>query len=114
MTGKDIPYPMLSDQDGSIGKLYGVYDDEGMINNRGMFIIDPEGIVQGYEVLTPSIGRNLFEALRQIKAYHHVRTSKGCEVTPAGWEPGKKTLKPGEALVGKVGEEWDVKKDLQG
>lgn len=28
------------------------------------------------------------------------------EATPAGWEPGKLTLKPGEDLVGKVCEIW--------
>ena len=28
------------------------------------------------------------------------------EATPAGWEPGKKSLKPGEELVGKVCEMW--------
>lgn len=28
------------------------------------------------------------------------------EVTPSGWQPGKPTLKPGPALVGKVWEVW--------
>ena len=45
MIDKDIPYPMLSDQGGNIGKMYGVYDAEGGVNTRGRFIIDPDAVV---------------------------------------------------------------------
>jgi alkyl hydroperoxide reductase subunit AhpC len=108
MIGKDIPFPMLSDQDGSIGKMYGIYDDDGGVETRGRFIIDPDGIVQGFEVLTPPVGRNVSESIRQIKAFQHVRESNGMEATPAGWKPGKKTLKPEPALVGNVWRVWSV------
>ena len=46
------------------------------------------------------------ELIRQVKAFQHVRATG--EVTPAGWEPGKPTLKPGPSLVGKVWKEWSV------
>ena len=108
MIGQDVPYPMLSDQGGNIGKLYGVYDEEAGINARGGFIIDPDGIVQGYEVLAPPVGRDVSESIRQIKAFQLVRETKGQEVTPSGRKPGKQTLKPGEALVGNVWKEWKV------
>jgi peroxiredoxin (alkyl hydroperoxide reductase subunit C) len=36
-----------------------------------------------------------------------VRDTGGKEACPAGWEPGKPTLKPGPALVGKVWEVWN-------
>ena len=108
MIGKDIPYPMLSDQDGSIGKLYGIYDEDSGVETRGRFILDPDGIVQGFEVLTPPVGRNVSESIRQIKAFQLVRRTKGAEVTPSGWKPGKRTLKPGIDLVGKVWEHWSV------
>ena len=90
---------MLSDQDGSIGKLYGIYDEDSGTETRGRFIIDPDGIVQGFEVLTPTVGRNVSETIRQIKAYRLVRASGGTEVTPSGWKPGKRTLKPGPDLL---------------
>lgn len=106
--GKDIPYPMLSDQGGNIGKLYGVYDEEAGIDTRGRFIIDPDGVVQGFEVLTPPVGRNVSESIRQLKAFQLVRKTGGAEVTPSGWQPGKATLKPGTALVGNVWKEWKV------
>lgn len=108
MIGKNIPFPMLSDQDGSIGKMYGIYDEDSGVETRGRFLIDPDGNVQAYEVLTPPVGRNVNETLRQIQAFQLVRESKGTEATPSGWKPGKQTLKPGPDLVGKVWTVWTV------
>jgi alkyl hydroperoxide reductase subunit AhpC len=108
MVNKDIPFPMLSDQDGSIGKIYGIYDEDTGVETRGRFIIDPDGKIQGYEVLTPSVGRNVSESIRQIKAFQLVRNSKGTEATPSGWQPGKPTLKPDPELVGNVWKVWKV------
>ena len=108
-SGCDVPFPMVSDSSGAIGELYGVYNREAGVDVRGRFIIDPDGIVQGMEVLTPPVGRNVAEALRQIKAYQLVRETKGAEFTPAGWQPGGKTLKPGNDLVGNVWKAWNVK-----
>jgi len=65
------------------------------VNIRGRFIIDPDGVIQAMEVLTPPVGRRVSETLRQIKALQHMRETGGKEVTPSGWEPGKKVLKPG-------------------
>lgn len=101
-----VPFPMLSDGGGKVGTVYGVYDEEAGVENRGRFIIDPDGVIQGYEVLTPPVGRNIGETLRQIQAFQLVRESKGAEATPSGWKPGKTTLKPGPELVGKVWEVW--------
>lgn len=113
MIGKDIPFPMLSDQDGTIGKMYGIYDEESGVETRGRFIIDPDGIVQGFEVLTPPVGRNVAESIRQIKAYQLVRATKGAEVAPSGWQPGKTTLKPGPDLVGNVWKAWKVEEAFE-
>jgi len=109
MIGKDIPFPMLSDSGGDIGRLYGVYSEEDGINTRGRFIIDPDGVIQGFEVLTSPVGRNVSETLRQVRAFQYVRASKGTEAVPSGWKPGKKTLKPSPDLVGNVWKVWSVK-----
>ncbi len=101
-----VPFAMLSDGGGRVGSSFGVYDEDAGVENRGRFIIDPDGVVQGYEVLTPPVGRNVSETLRQIRAFQIVRESKGAEATPSGWAPGKLTLKPGPELVGKVWEVW--------
>jgi len=108
MVDGGIPFPMLSDGAGKVGSTYGVYDAEAGVETRGRFIIDPDGIIQGYEVLTPPVGRNVAESLRQIQAFQLVRESKGTEATPSGWRPGKPTLKPGIDLVGKVWEVWNT------
>ncbi len=105
-----IPYAMMSDAGGKVGTIYGIYDEKGGVETRGRFIIDPDGNVQGYEVLTPPVGRNVNETLRQIQAFQLVRNSKGSEATPSGWKPGKMTLKPGPELVGKVWEVWTTDK----
>ena len=101
-----VPYPMLSDAGGKVGKIFGVFDEAAGVEARGRFIIDPDGVIQGYEVLTPPVGRNVNETLRQVQAFQLVRQTKGAEATPSGWRPGKKTLKPGVDLVGKVWQEW--------
>ena len=99
-----LPYPMLSDPGGRIGELYGVYDEDNGMDLRGRFLIDPDGILQSMEVMAPAVGRNVAEMIRQIQACQYVRGTG--EVTPAGWEPGKKALKPGADLVGKVCQIW--------
>lgn len=99
-----VPFPMLSDQGGRVGRVYGVYDQVAGVNIRGRFLIDPDGVIQAMEVLTPPVGRNVSELIRQLKAYQHVRETG--EATPSGWQPGKPTLKPGPNLAGKVWEVW--------
>ncbi len=99
-----VPFPMLSDQGGRVGTAYGVYDEDGGVDIRGRFIIDPEFVIRAMEVLTPEVGRNVSELIRQVKAYQHVIATG--EVTPSGWQPGQPTLKPGPSLVGKVWEVW--------
>lgn len=104
-----VPFAMISDAAGHLGTAYGVYDDQAGVDVRGRFIIDPDGVIQAMEVLTPPVGRRVDETIRQIKAFQHVRAAKGAEVMPSGWEPGKKTLKPGPDLVGHVWEVWNPK-----
>ena len=101
---------MLSDAGGRIGTVYGVYDEEAGVDIRGRFLINPEGVIQAMEVMTPEVGRNVNELIRQIKAFQHVHETG--EVTPAGWQPGKPTLKPGPNLVGKVWEVWSPQENI--
>lgn len=109
MVDGGIPFPMLSDAGGRIGSVYGVYDEAGGVDIRGRFLIDPDGVIQAMEVLTPPVGRNPDELIRQIKAFQLVRKTGGAEATPSGWTPGAPTLKVGPHLVGKVWEVWKPK-----
>ena len=102
MVDGGVPFPMLSDAGGKIGELYDVYN--GAVDVRGRFIIDPEGVIQAMEVLTPPVGRNPDELIRQIKAYQHQQATG--EVMPSGWQPGDPTLIPSDDLTGHVWEVW--------
>ena len=101
-----VPFQMASDQAGNVGRAFGVWDENQGIELRGRFIIDPDGVIQAMEVLTPPVGRRFSETVRQIQAYQQVRETKGAEATPAGWMPGELTLKPGPDLVGNVWKVW--------
>jgi len=104
MVSGGVPYPMLSDAGGRIGRVYGVYDEEAGVDIRGRFLIDPDGVIQAMEVLSPPVGRSVAELIRQISAFQHVRETG--EATPSGWQPGMPALKPGPELVGKVWKVW--------
>lgn len=104
MVDGGVPFPMLSDAGGRIGRVYGVYDEDAGVDIRGRFLINPDGIIMAMEVMTPEVGRNVAELIRQVKAFQYVK--KTGEVTPSGWQPGRPTLKPGPNLAGKVWKEW--------
>ncbi len=97
----NVRYHMGADPKGTVTRLFGVYDEETGLALRGTFIISPDGVLVGSEVSYYNVGRDMDELLRKVKAFQYVRENPQ-EVCPAKWEPGKKTLKPSEELVGKV------------
>lgn len=98
---KKINFPMVADPTGNLCREFGTYIDEAGLSLRGTFIIDPDGVLKTIDIHDNSIGRSAKEILRKVRAAKFVRENKG-EVCPASWEPGKKTLKPGLDLVGKI------------
>jgi len=101
-----VPFPMLSDPRGQIGALYNVYDEDTGMNVRGDFIIDPDGNIQAMEALSHTVGRNVHEMLRELRAFQYVRSTG--QMTPAGWTPDQPGLSPGSNLVGRVWEVWST------
>ena len=98
---KKIRFPMLADPTGNLSREFGTYIESEGLSLRGTFIIDPDGVLKSADIHDNSIGRSGKEILRRVQAAKFVRENKG-EVCPASWEPGKKTLKPGLDLVGKI------------
>lgn len=101
---KKITFPMVADPTGELTKNFGVYIEEGEDRGlalRGSFIVDPDGVLQAYEIHANNIGRSAAELLRKLEAAVFVREHGG-EVCPAKWQPGAKTLRPGIDLVGKI------------
>jgi len=82
----EIKYPIASDPGGKLARQYNILIEEANIALRGLFIIDPEGVLQYLQVNTPAIGRSVDETLRVLQA---LQTGGFC---PADWKPGEKTL----------------------
>jgi peroxiredoxin (alkyl hydroperoxide reductase subunit C) len=98
---KEIEFPMVADPSGGLSREFGTYIEEEGLSLRGSFIVDPEGVLKAFEVHDNSIGRSSEELLRKLQAAKFV-AEHGGEVCPASWSPGKKTLRPGLDLVGKI------------
>ena len=86
----DLNYPLLSDLTKSISKSYNVLTDEGKAL-RGLFIIDPKGILQHSVVNNLDFGRSVDETLRILQAIQYVQSHPD-EVCPANWQPGDATM----------------------
>lgn len=98
---RKVKFPMVADPTGKLCKEFGTYIEDEGLSLRGTFIVNPEGFLKALEVNDNSIGRSAAELLRKLQAAKFVREHKG-NVCPASWKPGKKTLKPGLKLVGKI------------
>lgn len=96
-----IKFPMVGDPAAILSRQLGVYLPEEGVSLRGSFVIDPDGVIQAYEIHANGIGRNINELLRKLQAAKYVR-EHGAEACPVNWQPGAKTLKPGIDLVGKI------------
>lgn len=92
---------MIGDPNHTISRAFDVLNEEDGLAERGTFIIDPDGIVQAYEVNAGGIGRDASTIVSKIKAAQYVRNNPG-EVCPAKWEEGAETLTPSLDLVGKI------------
>ncbi|XP_035776702.1 peroxiredoxin-2-like [Anopheles albimanus] len=89
-----LDYPLLADLTKQISADYGVLLEDAGISLRGLFIIDPAGVVRQITINDLPVGRSVDETLRLIKAFQFVE--KHGEVCPANWEPNKNaaTIKP--------------------
>lgn len=88
----DISYPMVSDLTHNISRKYGVLLEDKGLALRGLFLIDPKGVVRHMLVNDLPLGRSVDEALRMVDALQFFE--KNGEVCPANWRPGERTIKP--------------------
>ncbi len=63
-----LNFPLASDPDGAVARSYGVYHEGWKVAVRGLFIIDPDGVVQYQVVHNLSVGRRSQEVLRVLMA----------------------------------------------
>ena len=79
-------YALGSDITKEVARSYGVLLEKEGIALRGLFIIDPEGVLQYGVVNSLNIGRSTDETLRVLQA---LQTGGLC---PSDWKPGKQLL----------------------
>ncbi len=89
----EIAYPLVSDLKKEISQAYNVLDPDAGIALRGLFIIDPDGVIQHATINNFSFGRSVDETLRVLKAVRHIQSHPN-EVCPVGWQEGDKTMIP--------------------
>jgi peroxiredoxin (alkyl hydroperoxide reductase subunit C) len=89
----DLSYPLVADLKKEISTAYNVLDPDAGVALRGLFIIDPEGVIQHATINNLAVGRNVDETLRVLQAFQYVQSHPD-EVCPAGWKPGEKTMNP--------------------
>ncbi|MCW5961809.1 MAG: peroxiredoxin [Pyrinomonadaceae bacterium] len=83
----DLQYPLASDVGGRLAKKFNILVEEENIALRGLFIINPEGILQYANVHDLNIGRSVDETLRVLQG---LQTGGLCA---ADWTPGQENLK---------------------
>ena len=88
-----INFPLISDLTRSISTSYNVLMEEEGHTLRGLFIIDPKGLVRHISMNDPPVSRNVKETLRLVAGYQYTDTHD--EVCPAGWKAqGDATIIP--------------------
>ncbi len=87
-----IQFPLGADEDGAVSRAYGVYLPIQHIALRGLFIIDPNGVLQYQVVHNLSVGRRSEEILRVLAA---LQTGGLC---PENWTPKEAVLSVSETL----------------
>ena len=81
-----LNFPLASDRTRTVSKDYGILIEEEGIALRGLYIINPEGVIQHSTVNDLDVGRNVDEILRVLKALQ----TKG--LVPANWKEGDALL----------------------
>jgi peroxiredoxin (alkyl hydroperoxide reductase subunit C) len=65
--GVEIDYPLIADKDGRLAEKYGILHRTRGIAYRGLFVIDPDGIVRFAATYPLEVGRNTDEVQRIVK-----------------------------------------------
>lgn len=104
-----LQFPLGSDPEGVVAKAYSVWVPDKEVSTRGMFLIDPEGLLQYAVIHNLSVGRTPDEVLRVLDA---LRTGGLC---PASWTSADGTIDLEAALEpGRILGHYRIRKRLGG
>ena len=82
-----VKYPIASDVGGKLSRQFNILVEDANVALRGLFIINPEGVLQYSVVHDLNIGRSVDETLRVLQG---LQTGGLCA---ADWTPGQENLK---------------------
>lgn len=93
-TGVTIPFPVVSDRNMSIAKMYGMIAPNISTSTtvRNVFIIDDKQIIRAILIYPLSNGRYIPEIIRLLTAMQ--LTDREKVATPADWLPGDPVVVP--------------------
>lgn len=87
----NVQFPMVADLNKEITRSYGI-EHPASVALRGLFLIDPKGVVRHCVINDLPLGRSVDEALRMLDALQFTDTHG--EVCPANWKQGDEAMKP--------------------
>jgi peroxiredoxin (alkyl hydroperoxide reductase subunit C) len=89
-----IKFPIVDDEKIAISKQYGMIHAASNTTKavRGVFIIDPENIIQAIYFYPGKVGRNTDELMRMITALQTISADN--VMTPVNWKAGNDLLVP--------------------
>lgn len=90
--GGALNYPLIADLRQKMARDYDVLIEGEGHTLRGLFIINPQGVVVQITKNDSPVGRNVDEVLRLVQAFQYV--DEHGEVCPVNWTPGAATMKP--------------------
>lgn len=82
-----VRFPLLADDLGRIAQSYGVLSEDEGAAARGLFLIDPDGIIQYSVTHNLNVGRSVDETLRVLEA---IQSGGQCG---SDWKPGQPPLR---------------------
>lgn len=87
----NVQFPMVADLNKEIIRSYGI-EHPASVALRGLFLIDPKGVVRHCVINDLPLGRSVDEALRMLDALQFTDTHG--DVCPANWKQGDEAMKP--------------------
>ncbi len=87
-----LNFPLAADEEGVACRAYGVYLERQHVALRGLFLIDPNGVLQYQVVHSLAVGRNTDEILRVLEG---LQMGGLC---PGEWRRGEPALDVGRTL----------------
>ena len=111
-TGIKISYPLISDRNAEIARLYDIINPDNIyeVSVRDVFIINPSQHVSAIVTYPLTTGLNIYELLRLIDSLQIV--AQYDVITPSNWMPGDPVLVPNpntlDELIKRVDEQSEL------